>query len=203
MKLQLVDLFKRLYNFIGGILGENNDTGCFGIGQHIAPTTPFTGYGPFRFTSSGQAIDRTNPSNAIVSYRRVFVSHKLVLPLMILTSFSSKLSPLCSSSDPAIPHVEQLNELRCIIPPPPLDISTEKECFDLWLKVMQLNSYRKAVIAGLVSSIGSLTESLVGSSKAKLWIILINSCHPQLTGQKFQHSFFELPSPTGGREKIG
>lgn len=66
--------------------------------------------------------------------------------------------------DPAIPHVEQLNELRCIIPPPPLDISTEKECFDLWLKVMQLNSYRKAVIAGLVSSIGSLTESLVKSS---------------------------------------
>jgi hypothetical protein len=57
-----------------------------------------------------------------------------------------------------------LEELRSIIPPPPLsplDISTEKECFDLWMKVMRLDTYRKAVITGLVSSIGSLTESLV------------------------------------------
>ncbi|EFX89923.1 hypothetical protein DAPPUDRAFT_232096 [Daphnia pulex] len=36
--------------------------------------------------------------------------------------------------DPTIPHIEQLEELRSIIPPPPLDISTEKECFDLWMK---------------------------------------------------------------------
>ncbi|EFX63389.1 hypothetical protein DAPPUDRAFT_268539 [Daphnia pulex] len=63
--------------------------------------------------------------------------------------------------DPTIPHIEQLEELRSIIPPPPLDISTEKECFDLWMKVMRLDTYRKAVITGLVSSIGSLTESLV------------------------------------------
>ncbi|EFX60644.1 hypothetical protein DAPPUDRAFT_342199, partial [Daphnia pulex] len=62
--------------------------------------------------------------------------------------------------DPTIPHIEQLEELRSIIPPPPLDISTEKECFDLWMKVMRLDTYRKAVITGLVSSIGSLTESL-------------------------------------------
>ncbi|EFX77248.1 hypothetical protein DAPPUDRAFT_106183 [Daphnia pulex] len=60
----------------------------------------------------------------------------------------------------------QLEELRSIIPPPPLDISTEKECFDLWMKVMRLDTYRKAVITGLVSSIGSLTESLVKSSSA-------------------------------------
>ncbi|EFX62195.1 hypothetical protein DAPPUDRAFT_270837 [Daphnia pulex] len=53
-----------------------------------------------------------------------------------------------------------LEELRSIIPPPPLDISTEKECFDLWMKVIRLDTYRKAVITGLVSSIGSLTESL-------------------------------------------
>ncbi|EFX62283.1 hypothetical protein DAPPUDRAFT_120367, partial [Daphnia pulex] len=66
--------------------------------------------------------------------------------------------------DPTIPHIEQLEELRSIIPPPPLDISTEKECFDLWMKVMRLDTYRKAVITGLVSSIGSLTESLVKSS---------------------------------------
>ncbi|EFX62632.1 hypothetical protein DAPPUDRAFT_270068 [Daphnia pulex] len=64
-------------------------------------------------------------------------------------------------TDPTIPHIEQLEELRSIIPPPPLDISTEKECFDLWMKVMRLDTYRKAVITGLVSSIGSLTESLV------------------------------------------
>ncbi|EFX77856.1 hypothetical protein DAPPUDRAFT_247139 [Daphnia pulex] len=68
--------------------------------------------------------------------------------------------------DPTIPHIEQLEELRSIIPPPPLDISTEKECFDLWMKVMRLDTYRKAVITGLVSSIGSLTESLVKSSSA-------------------------------------
>ncbi|EFX74624.1 hypothetical protein DAPPUDRAFT_251690 [Daphnia pulex] len=37
--------------------------------------------------------------------------------------------------DPTIPHIEQLEELRSIIPPPPLDISTEKECFDLWMKL--------------------------------------------------------------------
>ncbi|XP_046640279.1 tubulin-specific chaperone D-like [Daphnia pulicaria] len=61
--------------------------------------------------------------------------------------------------DHTIPHIEQLEELRSIIPPPPLDISTEKECFDLWMKMMRLDTYRKAVITGLVSSIGSLTES--------------------------------------------
>ncbi|XP_046443866.1 tubulin-specific chaperone D-like [Daphnia pulex] len=68
--------------------------------------------------------------------------------------------------DPTIPHIEQLEELRSIIPPPPLDISTEKECFDLWMKVMRLDTYRKAVITGLVSSIGSLTDSLVKSYSA-------------------------------------
>ncbi|EFX63738.1 hypothetical protein DAPPUDRAFT_118891 [Daphnia pulex] len=41
--------------------------------------------------------------------------------------------------DPTIPHIEQLEELRSIIQPPPLDISTEKECFDLWMKVMRLD----------------------------------------------------------------
>ncbi|EFX64879.1 hypothetical protein DAPPUDRAFT_265628 [Daphnia pulex] len=71
--------------------------------------------------------------------------------------------------DPTIPHIEQLEELRSIIPPPPLDISTEKECFDLWMKVMRLDTYRKAVITGLVSSIGSLTESLDQS-------FLVNCC---------------------------
>ncbi|EFX67201.1 hypothetical protein DAPPUDRAFT_262014 [Daphnia pulex] len=55
--------------------------------------------------------------------------------------------------------IRSLEELRSIIPPPPLDISTEKECFDLWMKVIRLDTYRKAVITGLVSSIGSLTES--------------------------------------------
>ncbi|EFX61587.1 hypothetical protein DAPPUDRAFT_121415, partial [Daphnia pulex] len=68
--------------------------------------------------------------------------------------------------DPTIPYIEQLEELRSIIPPPPLDISTEKECFDLWMKVIRLDTYRKAVITGLVSSIDSLTESLVKSSSA-------------------------------------
>ncbi|XP_046646493.1 uncharacterized protein LOC124336749 [Daphnia pulicaria] len=63
--------------------------------------------------------------------------------------------------DPTIPHIEQLEELRSILQPPPLDILTEKECFELWMKVMRLDTYRKAVITGLVSSIGSLTESLV------------------------------------------
>ncbi|EFX60630.1 hypothetical protein DAPPUDRAFT_342304 [Daphnia pulex] len=71
-----------------------------------------------------------------------------------------------SAIDPTIPHIEQLEELRSIIPPPPLGISTEKECFDLWMKVMRLDTYRKVVITGLVSSIGSLTESLVKSSSA-------------------------------------
>jgi hypothetical protein len=74
-------------------------------------------------------------------------------------------------SDPTIPHIQQLEELRSIIPPPPLDISTEKECFDLWMKVMRLDSYRKAVITGLVSSIGSLTESLVNPI-----ILIVVSC---------------------------
>jgi len=66
--------------------------------------------------------------------------------------------------DPPIPHIVQREELRSIIARPPLDISTEKECFDLWIRVMDLEPYRKSVIAGIVSSIGSLTESLVKSS---------------------------------------
>ena len=74
-------------------------------------------------------------------------------------------------SDPTIPHIQQLEELRSIIPPPPLDISTEKECFELWMKVMRLDSYRKAVITGLVSSIGSLTESLVNPI-----VLIVVSC---------------------------
>ncbi|EFX70076.1 hypothetical protein DAPPUDRAFT_257534 [Daphnia pulex] len=73
---------------------------------------------------------------------------------------------ICRNRDPTIPYIEQLEELRSIIPPPPLDISTEKECFDLWMKVIRLDTYRKAVITGLVSSIGSLTESFVKSSSA-------------------------------------
>ena len=66
-------------------------------------------------------------------------------------------------SDPPIPHIVQREELQSIIPEPPLEISTEKECFDLWIRVMDLDPYRKSVITGLVSSIGSLTESLVYS----------------------------------------
>merc|ERR1712071_668849 len=68
--------------------------------------------------------------------------------------------------DPAIPHIVQREELGSIIARPPLDISTEKECFDLWIRVLDLETYRKSVITGLVSSIGSLTESLVKSSSA-------------------------------------
>ena len=68
---------------------------------------------------------------------------------------------LIVTSDPPIPHIVQREELRSIIARPPLDISTEKECFDLWIRVMDLEPYRKSVIAGIVSSIGSLTESLV------------------------------------------
>ena len=64
-------------------------------------------------------------------------------------------------SDPPIPHIVHIEELRSIIPRAPLDMSTEKECFDLWIQVMQIQPYRKPVITGLISSIGSLTESLV------------------------------------------
>ncbi|EFX85430.1 hypothetical protein DAPPUDRAFT_99071 [Daphnia pulex] len=87
-------------------------------------------------------------------------------PVEKLTALSISTSTISYPSDPTIPHIEQLEELRSIIPPPPLDISTEKECFDLWMKVMRLDTYRKAVITGLVSSIGSLTESLVKSSSS-------------------------------------
>ena len=66
-------------------------------------------------------------------------------------------------SDPPVPHIPQREELRSIVSAPPLDLSTEKECFELWVRVMHLDSYRRAVISGFISSIGSLTESLVSS----------------------------------------
>ncbi len=68
-----------------------------------------------------------------------------------------------SISDPPVPHIPQREELRSIVSAPPLDLSTEKECFELWVRVMHLDSYRKAVVSGFISSIGSLTESLVSS----------------------------------------
>lgn len=59
-----------------------------------------------------------------------------------------------------------MNELRSVVPRPPVDFSTERESFELWVNVMRLTSYRKAVVGGFVSSIGSLTESLVKSASA-------------------------------------
>ena len=80
-------------------------------------------------------------------------------------------------SDPPIPHIPHVEELRSIIPPPPVDVSTEKECFELWIRIMHLEAYRKAIVTGFISSIGSLTESLVSIRRCHIYFII---CIPMM-----------------------
>ena len=104
----------------------------------------------------------------------------------------SSIISLVHTESTEIPHIPHLSQLREIFPTDPSDLITPTQSFSVTVRAINLDTYRKSVLSGLVISIGGVAESVIRAASSSLLGQIKDLSQDQGSLDKFSSSLIDV-----------